>query len=88
MAGADFHQHPDKVSGSIRVRSKKSFSSCQKKMFSGSFMYSVSMKYVHVCVLLSYLVCITVYGLPFLADNRKYVAALSFILLNPVLNVM
>ena len=86
MAGTDFHQDPDKVSGSIRVRSKKSFSSCQKKMFSGSFMQC---KYeFHVCVLFSYLVCITVYGLPFLADNRKYVAALSFIFLNPVLNVM
>ena len=50
MAGADFHQDPDKVSGSIRVRSKKNFSSssCQTKMFSGSFMQC---KYeVHACV--------------------------------------
>ena len=82
--GADFHQDPDKVSGSIRVRSKKSFSSCQKKMFSGSFMQC---KYeFHACVCPPFL--LGVYGLPFLADNRKYVAALSFIFLNPVLNVM
>ena len=32
--------------------------------------------------------CITVYGLPFLADNSKYVAALSFIFLKSVLKVM
>ena len=76
MAGADFHQDPDKVSGSIRVRSKKIFSSCQKNC-SVAVSCSVSM---HVCVLLSYLVCITVYGLPFLADNRKYIAALSSLL--------
>ena len=30
--------------------------------------------------------CITVYGIPFLADNSKYVAALLF--LRPVLKVM
>ena len=32
--------------------------------------------------------CITVYRLPFLADNSKYVAALLFIFLKPVLKNM
>jgi len=32
--------------------------------------------------------CITVYGIPFLADDGEYVAALLFIFLKPVLKVM